>query len=142
MIDDRKKDLLDIQEMFTTITRKGGNEWNQNNPTGLSITHALILKILNEKGPQRPSHLADELHITTGGVTGLTDKLVKEELIKRTVDEQDRRVTFLEITDAGRDRLKIAFEHRHELTERLFGMLSDSDIEELKRMFSVILQHL
>ncbi|MEW9673265.1 MarR family winged helix-turn-helix transcriptional regulator [Ammoniphilus sp. 3BR4] len=140
--DERKKNLLDVQEIFTALTRKATNEWNQLNQTDLCITHVLILQLLEERGPQRPTYLADELQITTGGITGLTNKLAKEDLIQRSMSEQDRRAIHLEITDRGRDILGSAIKQIDELTERLFGSLPDKDLRELRRILRVILKNL
>ncbi|WP_164985086.1 MarR family winged helix-turn-helix transcriptional regulator [Ammoniphilus sp. CFH 90114] len=140
MNNDKKLDLQDIQQMFTALTKKGAYEWNQLNQTDLYITHVLILQLLEEKGRQRPTILAEELQITTGGITGLTNKLVKEGLIRRSMSEQDRRVIFLEITDQGKEVLTKVIKQKENLTEKLFGSLTDTDVKELKRILQLLLK--
>lgn len=65
---------LKLFQTFEILERKWIKDWNQNNQVGLSKSHIRILGILNDKGPQRPSKLADDLNITTGGITLLTKK--------------------------------------------------------------------
>lgn len=50
---------------------------------GLSKTHILLLDLLESNGPVRPSDLAEKLHVTTGGVTVLTTKLINAGYIKK-----------------------------------------------------------
>lgn len=40
----------------------------------------------------RPSHLRDHLGITSAGVTTLVDRLAERRIVRRDVDEEDRRV--------------------------------------------------
>jgi DNA-binding MarR family transcriptional regulator len=137
---ERQQSLFELQEMLNRIGKKAASEWNQEKYTGLSVTHTLILQILEEMGPQRPSALARELQITTGGVTGLTNKLVNKGYIERGYDILDRRVIQIDITDKGKSALQDEIKHRAKMTENLFCNLADSDIEELKRILRMILQ--
>ena len=54
----------------------------------------------------RMAELADNLTLTRGGVTKLTDRLERAGLLRRTPAETDRRGLFAEITPAGEDVLR------------------------------------
>jgi len=58
---------------------------------GLSATEYECYSLLLERGPMSAGQLAKLCGITTGGLTGLVDRLVKLKLAKRTVDPKDRR---------------------------------------------------
>ena len=79
MIDRHNNGITALFEVAAAIERKWANEWNSHNNLGLSKTHILLLDLLDSKGPLRPSDLAETLHVTTGGVTVLTSKLLKAE---------------------------------------------------------------
>lgn len=140
MMDRRNNGITALFEVATAIERKWANEWNSHNNLGLSKTHILLLDLLDSKGPLRPSDLAETLHVTTGGVTVLTSKLIKAEYIKKQQNPSDRRASQLEITDAGKALLEDAYEHIEALVNRMFGMLTPEEIKTLQVIFIKCLQ--
>ncbi|CAM5215675.1 DNA-binding MarR family transcriptional regulator OS=Castellaniella defragrans OX=75697 GN=HNR28_000726 PE=4 SV=1 [Castellaniella defragrans] len=66
----------------------------------------------------RMSVLSRHLMVTGGNVTGLTDQLVKEGLVQRTEDSEDRRSWRVLLTAQGRKSFaQMAAEHEQWLTE-------------------------
>jgi DNA-binding MarR family transcriptional regulator len=63
---------------------------------GLGITEMKALSILVREGPRSAGQLADGLHLTSGAVTGVVDRLVRRGLARRTQDERDRRKVVIE----------------------------------------------
>jgi DNA-binding MarR family transcriptional regulator len=45
--------------------------------------------------------LAQELHLTTGAITGLVDRLVRKQLVQRVHGTQDRRKVMLQLNPVG-----------------------------------------
>ncbi len=60
------------------------------------------LFMINCKGSTNFRKLSDDLGVTPGDVTGIIDRLVKQGLVSRGEDPQDRRVIVLQATDKGR----------------------------------------
>lgn len=58
---------------------------------GLGITEMKALSILIREGPRSAGQLAAGLHLTSGAVTGVVDRLVRRGFARRTQDERDRR---------------------------------------------------
>ncbi|WP_010287216.1 MarR family winged helix-turn-helix transcriptional regulator [Kurthia massiliensis] len=139
-MDRRNNGITALFEVATAIERKWANEWNSHNNLGLSKTHILLLDLLDSKGPLRPSDLAETLHVTTGGVTVLTSKLIKAEYIKKQQNPSDRRASQLEITDAGKALLEDAYDHIEALVNRMFGMLTPEEVKTLQVIFMKCLQ--
>lgn len=140
MIDRHNNGITALFEVAAAIERKWANEWNSHNNLGLSKTHILLLDLLDSKGPLRPSDLAETLHVTTGGVTVLTSKLLKAEYIKKTQNQSDRRASQLEITAEGKQLLEEAYGHIEALVNRMFGMLTDDELKTLQVIFMKCLQ--
>lgn len=141
MINNENKEhsISSLFEIAAAIERKWANEWNSHNSIGFSKTHILLLDLLNTHGPVRPSVLAEKLHVTTGGVTVLTTKLINAGYIKKTKNESDRRAYQLEITEEGLSQLDGAYEHIDQMVHRMFGMLSEDEVETLRKIFSKLL---
>lgn len=140
MIDRHNNGITALFEVAAAIERKWANEWNSHNNLGLSKTHILLLDLLDSKGPLRPSDLAETLHVTTGGVTVLTSKLLKAEYIKKTQNQSDRRASQLEITAEGKQLLEEAYGHIEALVNRMFGMLTADELKTLQVIFMKCLQ--
>lgn len=140
VIDRHNNGITALFEVAAAIERKWANEWNSHNNLGLSKTHILLLDLLDSKGPLRPSDLAETLHVTTGGVTVLTSKLLKAEYIKKTQNQSDRRASQLEITAEGKQLLEEAYGHIETLVNRMFGMLTADELKTLQVIFMKCLQ--
>jgi DNA-binding MarR family transcriptional regulator len=63
---------------------------------GLGITEMKALSILLRAGPQSAGQLAVGLHLTSGAVTGVVDRLIRRGFAHRTSDERDRRKVVIE----------------------------------------------
>ncbi|HUH39235.1 MAG TPA: MarR family transcriptional regulator [Castellaniella sp.] len=71
----------------------------------------------------RMNVLSRYLMVTGGNVTGLTDQLVKEGLVQRTHNPEDRRSWCVSLTEKGRTEFKImAAEHEQWLVEMFKGL--------------------
>ena len=136
MNETRRESIASLFEIVSSLERKWANEWNSHNTIGLSKTHIFILDLLHAEGPMRPSALAERLHVTTGGVTVLTTKLIKAGYIIKTQNPTDRRASQLEITEAGHNLLVTAHEHITNIVDRMFGMLTEEEIHSLRTIFS------
>ena len=96
-----------------------------------------------ERNPQglRMGELSQRMMVTRGNVTGITDQLVDEGLVKRTDTPGDRRAYVIKLTPAGKrafDRMAAAHE---EWVIELLGGLSATEREQLKRLLGRVKQH-
>lgn len=137
--ENKEHSISSLFEIAAALERKWANEWNSHNNIGFSKTHILLLDILETNGPVRPSDLAEKLHVTTGGVTVLTTKLINAGYIKKTKNESDRRAYQLEITEDGITQLDLAYEHIDLMVHRMFGMLSEEEVDSLRKIFTKLL---
>ncbi len=63
---------------------------------GLGVTEMKALGVLLREGSVTAGRLATELHLTTGGVTGVVDRLARRGLARRLADPTDRRRVVVE----------------------------------------------
>ncbi|MEW2622856.1 MarR family transcriptional regulator [Streptomyces sp. NPDC048106] len=62
----------------------------------------VLLRLLTAPGHRMPmTRLAHEAGMSSGGFTKLADRLCADALARRVACEDDRRVTYLELTDEG-----------------------------------------
>ncbi|GAA3403758.1 MarR family winged helix-turn-helix transcriptional regulator [Paenibacillus hodogayensis] len=135
-------ELLELSSMFKSLVKKMTHEWNRRMSDSFTMTHFRTLYILNAKGPQKAADLAETLCVTSGAITGLADKLIARQLLERQRSEDDRRVVYLSITQEGKDVLEQLLNKQRELISLLFQGLPKEDVEHLKRIFTIMLEHM
>jgi DNA-binding MarR family transcriptional regulator len=69
---------------------------------GLTMPQLRIMFILSRQDSITPSALAERIHVTPSTVTGLTDRLARQTLIRRQEDPGDRRLVRISLSEEGR----------------------------------------
>lgn len=138
----KEKSLIELEQVFRRVFRKKISEWNKNVERDLSGSQALILESLHREGKRKATELAETLDITAGAITALCDKMVTAELVKRKRAKDDRRVVYIEITTKGLQALEQVRQLRAQMVERMYGELSENDIQQLIRIYNMVLINL
>lgn len=76
---------------------------------GLNPTEFAVLELLYHKGPIPLQQIGSRLLILSGGVTYTVDKLENAGYVVRRSCEEDRRVTFAEVTEKGKQLMESIF---------------------------------
>ena len=69
---------------------------------GLTMPQLRIMFMLVEQDGVTPGAVAERFHVTPSTITGLTDRLVRQRLISRREDPDDRRLVRIFLTPEGR----------------------------------------
>ncbi len=102
--------------------------------TTLSPTQFHTLGVLYRRSSLPMSELAGLLKISKQQLTPLIDKLSDCQLVSRELDEQDRRVVRIELTDKGLLTFRSVFhEIRRSFVEKL-KQLPEENLDELENM--------
>lgn len=96
-------------------------------PQQMSLTQALVLRTLRERGPQRVTDLAGIEGVRQPTCTGLVNTMEAEGWVVRNVDASDRRVVLVELTDPGREVLDGITQARAIVLDRYLDRLSDDE---------------
>jgi DNA-binding MarR family transcriptional regulator len=109
------------EELESLMTRtqialfRGTHDPFANLPVGqLRLVRAL------ESGPKTPTALAREMGLTTGAITQLATRLKAIGLVEEQIDQQDRRVKRLGLSESGQSCMG---KRTHERTERVIAIL-------------------
>lgn len=73
--------------------------------TGLTVAQLVVLEIVAASGEVSPSRIAQEAGVGHATATSLIDKLERRGLVKRTRGSTDRRMVWVNVTDAGKRML-------------------------------------
>jgi len=102
---------------------------------GLTVSQFAVLEILYHKGDLKICEIIDKILSTGGNMTVVIDNLVKQNLVKRCTDSNDRRVNLISITEEGRNLISDIFpKHLENINEIFSGLTS----EEKKNLISLL----
>lgn len=116
------------------------SSWEQSvvRDQGVSLAQIHAVEILGANGPMRMKTLADKLGVTTGTLTVLVDRLVKNGLVLRQAAEGDRRAVEVSLTEAGQ---LIFTEHDQlhlQLTKEMTAALDAKECEQFLQFLTKI----
>ena len=94
---------------------------------GLSESEFTVLELLYHKGKFPLQRIGERMLVTSGGITYTIDKLEKKGLLQRVGCPDDRRVTYAEITEAGRELMDEVFPAHAAFIESMLQHLTTED---------------
>jgi DNA-binding MarR family transcriptional regulator len=98
---------------------------------GINRTDLRCLDVLEQRGPMTAGQLADAMHLSTGAVTTLLDRLERVGYARRVRDTEDRRRVLVELAPEVRERSNEFYEPLFEGTVRLLEGRSDRELERM-----------
>lgn len=122
------EDYLEIlAEVFSEIVQKGAENKYVAKASDGEVTHALMqcLQYIYLHGPCSMRRIAEGLSVSVPASSQLVDRLTHRDLVTRHEGEQDRRLTRVELTDAGRKVVKQARSERGEWFKQVCSRLSN-----------------
>lgn len=130
-----EQNIFELIHNMDNFTNKLIIQWNKSFNEDLGVSHVLVLSYLHQNGKSRPSDIAKMLGFTPPTLSYLSDKMVAKELVVRMVDEADRRIIYLNITDKGAEVLGRAILEGQKLRKNLFQKLNEDDRAQLVHIF-------
>jgi DNA-binding MarR family transcriptional regulator len=104
---------------------------------GLTSSQYNVLRILRGEGKPMPSlEIADRMVQVVPAITGLIDRLEKQELVQRQRCSEDRRVVYINLTPKAIKLLKQIDQPDVELHNQLMGHLTRKELKELSRLLA------
>jgi DNA-binding MarR family transcriptional regulator len=97
----------------------------------LSTTQVKSLFCIVENERMSSKKLAEVLDVTPANVTGIVDRLMRQGLVRRVENKQDRRVVFLEATAEGKKLLENLEQMATEHTSKILSTLSQEELNHL-----------
>ena len=107
-------------------------------------THAQlgVLLMVNYQGPHSIKSLAEKFRMTSSAATQLVNGLVKNGLLSRVEDEQDRRKIAVGMTQKGKRLLEATKKQREKNMLKIFEPLSDVELVQLEKIQRKITEQL
>ncbi len=101
---------------------------------GLGLTEFGVLEVLLHKGALPISAIGGNILLTSGSMTYVIDKLEKRGWIARRACGEDRRVTYIDLTEEGRSVIEPVFQEHAAFLRDLFVGLDAGEQETATRL--------
>jgi len=128
--------IRDIHKNLVSYTKDSLKENNLTTPRFLVLWH-----IVKEQ-PVNMSYLHDKMYMASSTLTVIVNKLVKDNLVKRYRNSQDRREVLLELTKKGDNKLCKMLNVRQGFLEEALNDLDVDEENKLIKLLEMILKNL
>lgn len=125
------------QKVFRALRPIVPQEWVH---TELTMPQFRALFVLLADGPTRMSILASTLNIALATATGIIDRLVKQGLIVREGQPEDRRVVVCRLSEKGHELMSRLWESGQARARNLLETMSTAQLQLVAGAMEAILQ--
>jgi MarR family transcriptional regulator, 2-MHQ and catechol-resistance regulon repressor len=94
---------------------------------GLNPTEFAVLELLYHKGDQPMQQIGGKILLASGSITYVVDKLEQKGYLTRVACPKDRRVTYAQITEKGKEFIEKIFPDHAQYIDSLISVLSEEE---------------
>ena len=102
---------------------------------GLTVAQFAVLEALYHKGDMRICEIIEKVLSTGGNMTVVIENLLKDGLVSKCPDENDRRVSLIHLTEKGNALIEKIFPKHLENINEIFDVLTTEDKINLINLF-------
>lgn len=95
--------------------------------TGFDFNEFTVLEVVYHKNRLTVADIKDKVLVVSSSLTYILDKLTKKNLIRRVKCTDDRRVTYVELTEEGLKRSKEVFPKHYDNLKEIFKVLTEDE---------------
>jgi DNA-binding MarR family transcriptional regulator len=103
---------------------------------GVSTPRSKVLAEVQRLGPVRLAELARAVGITQGTASTLVDALVRDQLVARSTDADDRRAIRLSVTAHGDDQARRWLIDYHDAARDVFACFNPAEQRTLRQLLT------
>ena len=104
----------------------------------INATEFSVMEFLYSKGEKSIQEIRDRILLASGSATYVVDNLERKEYVRRIVNQNDRRITYIKLTQAGKDLINDIFPMHKKNTKNIFNDLTNEELIILKEILKKI----
>ena len=104
----------------------------------INATEFSVMEFLYSKGEKSIQEIRDRILLASGSATYVVDNLERKEYVRRIVNQNDRRITYIKLTQAGKDLINDIFPTHKKNTKEIFNDLTNEELIILKEILKKI----
>jgi DNA-binding MarR family transcriptional regulator len=132
---DRLNELL--PEVMRGFLRREANALSKCN---ITLPQFLVMNYLHNEGEATMTAVAHFLNVTTAAATGVVERMVKGDYVKRIYDSADRRIIRIDLTPRGTAQVKKFNLQKRQFIIDIFGKMTEEDRSQYLRIITRIRQ--
>jgi DNA-binding MarR family transcriptional regulator len=129
----KEKQIEELINRYLTVsfsvTKKAENLMKDCIGDNITYDQHYTLRYIHRAGMCTSTELAEVFDVKKSAITAIINRLTEKELIKRTRDENDRRVIYLTLTEKGADLFKKSEDNAQKLVESIITKFEDHEIK-------------
>jgi len=98
---------------------------------GITIPQSLVIGTLLKYGEMKITELSKKINLSNSTISGIVDRLEKQELVLRTRSLEDRRIVFVNVTPKFSEMYKGIYKKAEESFEELLSPASSEDLDKV-----------
>lgn len=110
------------------VTKKAENLIKESIGDTITNDQHYTLRYIHKAGTCTSTELSEVFDVKKSAITAIVNRLTEKELIKRTRDENDRRVIYLTLSDTGKELFEKTEEKIHKLVESIITSFDEREI--------------
>ena len=104
----------------------------------INTTEFSVMEFLYSKGEKSIQEIRDRILLASSSATYVVDNLERKEYVRRIVNQNDRRITYIKLTQAGKDLINDIFPTHKKNTKEIFNDLTNEELITLKEILKKI----
>ena len=104
----------------------------------INATEFSVMEFLYSKGEKSIQEIRDRILLASGSATYVVDNLERKKYVRRIVNQNDRRITYIKLTQAGKDLINDIFPTHKKYTKEIFNDLTNEELITLKEILKKI----
>lgn len=98
----------------------------------------IILDFLAKRGESKMTDVAHFIGVTTAAMTGIVDRLVRDNYAVRVFDPKDRRIVKVRLTAKGIELVKRTRDQKRQMIIRIFNKIPEAERQDYLRILGHI----
>ncbi|OIK16416.1 MarR family transcriptional regulator [Bacillus sp. MUM 116] len=129
-----KQSIQELVDRYITISfsvnKKGESLVKEQISSDLTSDQHYMLRYIRKSGTCTSSELAEVFEVKKSAITAIINRMWEKGLIKRTRDENDRRVVYLHLSEKGIDLFEQTENRIHKLVESIINQFDETEIKQ------------
>ena len=129
-MDKQKQEIAKLFHEVNMIIKLGMRKCFED--MGITMPQGFVIGILSKRGEIKISDLSRVIGLTNSTVSGIIDRLEKQNIVERNRSEEDKRVVYVKLTKEYSD----IFQHIHKSADEYFvKFLDEGTSDEITKIF-------
>ncbi|MED3561861.1 MarR family transcriptional regulator [Bacillus xiapuensis] len=129
-----KQSIQELVDRYISISfsvnKKGESLVKEQISSDLTSDQHYMLRYIRKSGTCTSSELAEVFEVKKSAITAIINRMWEKGLIKRTRDENDRRVVYLNLSEKGIDLFEQTENRIHKLVESIINQFDETEIKQ------------